>query len=388
MILGWRTVAKMRTLTIYLVACLMGLAVIGGKPVPAGDRSGPWQYQLYVDAGYVASSTEPANGSWRSKTTTSKLDTAELFLAMGNLSKSPTPDSRWGFEFGLQTGVDTEGLITSPPPPANEPLDDADTLRHLYRANASYQFDAGRGLRLTGGLINSYIGYESYLAIDNPNYTRGYLLDTVPYFLVGLEAAWDVSETVDLSFYLVTGYNYLTNPNDAPSAGLQVAWQVSPRATFKQNLYYGPDQAETNIKFWRFLSDTIVEWKTDRVLLAGAVNVGTEKQAALAGQPRHDWYSGAFWVRWQFGDRWSLALRPEFYWDRDGQITSAEQFIQAYTGTVKYQFSPRHHRLVGTLEVRYDRSTGEEGGFFEGPDNRLVPDQTLLLGGILWSFDR
>jgi hypothetical protein len=55
---------------------------------------------------------------------------------------------------------------------------------------------------------------------------------------------------------------------------------------------------------------------------------------------------------------------------------------------VKYQFSPKYHRLVGTLEARHDRSTGEEGGYFEGADNVLVPDQTLVLVGLLWSFDR
>ena len=31
-----------------------------------------------------------------------------------------------------------------------------------------------------------------------------------------------------------------------------------------------------------------------------------------------------------------------------------------------------------SLEVRYDRSNGEQRGFYEGPDNRLVPDQTLV----------
>jgi hypothetical protein len=155
-----------------------------------------------------------------------------------------------------------------------------------------------------------------------------------------------------------------------------------------QNLYYGPDQEETNIEFWRFFSDTIVEWKKDRFLLAAAVDFGTEKQARLPGQPRYHWASWALWARWQFAERWSVALRPEFYRDPDGQMTGARQSIHAYTGTVKYEFSPRRHRLVGSFEVRYDRSTGDESGFYEGPDNDLVPDQTLALVGLLWSFGR
>jgi hypothetical protein len=364
-----------------------------GTVAEAGEQEqqatpSPWHYQFYLDAGFVYSDNDPANKEWRSKSSTSTFSSLELFLGMGNLRKEPIPESRWGFEFGLQTGVDSEGLVTEPPPPANEPFNDADALRHLYRANVSYLFDVGRGLRLTGGLINSYIGYESYLAIDNPNYTRGYLADTVPYFMIGLEAVWDISKDVDLGFYLTSGYNYLTSPNNAPSPGLQIAWRVSPKTSFKQNLYYGPDQAETGLEFWRFFSDSIVEWKNDRVLLAGAIDFGTEKQAHLPGQPRHSWASGALWARWEFAERWSVALRPEIYWDPDGQITAAQQFIHAYTGTVKYQFSVRQNRLVGTFEARYDSSTGDQGGFYSGPDNDLVPHQTLVLIGFLWSFDR
>jgi hypothetical protein len=383
----------MLNINVRISRLIVGVLGLWGLSCPIAAADGddaapsPWHYQVYLDVGYAYGNNDPANDEWRSKSTTNRLNNLELFLAMGDVRKDPTPGSRWGFEFGLQTGIDSEGLVTEPPPPALTPIDNADSWRHLYRANVSYLFDAGRGLRLTGGLINSYIGYESFLAIDNPNYTRGYILDTVPYFMIGLEAAWDVSERVDLSFFLTSGYNYLTRPNNVPSPGLQVAWTVSTSTTFKQNLYYGPDQADTGIEFWRFLSDTIVEWKKGRVLVAGAVDFGTERQAGLPGQPRDNWASGALWARWQIAPRWSVALRPEFYWDPDGAITGAEQFIHAYTGTVKYEFSPRHHRLVGTFEVHYDRSTGEQGGFYEGPDNMLVPDQPLALIGLLWSFD-
>jgi hypothetical protein len=355
-------------------------------PAAAADNSSPWTYQTYIDAGYAASNRSPSDDEWRSKSTTAVLNEPELFLAMGNVRKDATPDSRWGVEFGLQAGADSERLVTAPPPPADEPVGNADTLRHLYRANASYLFGHDQGVRLTGGLINSYIGYESYLAIDNPNYTRGYLLDTVPYFLTGLEAVWDVSESVDLGFYLVEGYNYLTDPNDVPSTGFQASWKISPGTTFIQNLYYGSDQANTNVEYWRFLTDTIIEWKSDRFLVAAALDYGTERQAELPGQPRYQWASGAVWMRWAMDERMSFAFRPEFYWDDDGLITGAQQFIQAYTGTFKYEASPGNHRLVGTFELRYDRSTGDEGGFPDSPNDRLVADQALALVGFLWSF--
>lgn len=368
--------------------CLIVAGALGPGPVMADADASRWQYQAYVDAGYVASNRDPSDDAWRSKSTTAVLNQPELFLAMANAGKEATADSRWGVEFGLQAGADTDGLITAPPPPANEPVSNADTLRHFYRANVSYHFGGDRGVRVKGGLINSYIGYESYLAIDNANYTRGYLLDTVPYFLVGVEAVWDVAEDIDLGFYLVDGYNYLTDPNNAPSTGFQAKWEVSPRTTFTQNLYYGPDQADTSLEFWRFLTDTIVEWKADRWVLAAALDFGTERQAHLPGQPRAAWAAGAIWVRYAVDERISLAFRPEFYRDEDGLITGARQTIRAVAATFKYQLTRRDQRLVGTLELRYDRSTGPEGGFADAPNDRLVPDQTMLLLGLLWSFDR
>lgn len=87
-------------------------------------------------------------------------------------------------------------------------------------------------------------------------------------------------------------------------------------------------------------------------------------------------------------DRMSVAFRPEFYRDADGLITGARQTLRATTGTFRYQLSPRHQRLVGTLELRYDRSSGAGGGFPDGPDNDLVSDQAVILFGLLWSFDR
>jgi len=140
------------------VAALCSLTSLGASEEAEGAPSSPWHYQFYVDAGYAYTDNDPANHEWRSKSTTNKLNEPELFLGMGNVGKKPISGSRWGFELGLQTGADSEGLVTAAPPPALEPIDNADSWRHLYRANFSYLFDAGRapttfrarGCRLSG----------------------------------------------------------------------------------------------------------------------------------------------------------------------------------------------------------------------------------------------
>jgi hypothetical protein len=372
-----------------MLAALICLMTGGGiVPAVAGDEPSALRYQTYVDVGYAASNRDPSDDNWPGKTSTATLNELTLNLAMANIGRDATRDARWGFELGLQAGDDSKRLVTSSPPPANEPLSNADDLRHLYRANISYLFGEQGSLRVTGGLINSYIGYESYLAIDNPNYTRAYLSDTVPYFLFGAEALWEVNETTDLGFYLVNGFNYLTDPNDIPSLGFSGKFQLSSNTKFVQNFYYGSDQKETDLEFWRFFTNSIVEWKSSQLTIAGSLDYGTEKQGDQPDEPRYQWTTAAVWINWAVNERLSLAFRPEFHWDSDGLATGAEQDLQAYTGTVKYQFLPRNNRLVLTLELRHDKTSGSEGGFPDEPNDEFKDDQALLLAGFLWTFAR
>jgi len=344
------------------------------------------RYGVYVDLGYLVDSNQPENGLWRSKATTFEVDDPRLNMALAYVYKDATPQSRWGMQFGLQAGVDTDRLIPDPPP---EPVSNADFYRHLSRANASYLFPVGNGLRFTGGLINSYVAYESYLALQNVNYTRAYITDNVPYFFFGLEGYYPLNENLNVSLYAVNNWDYLLHPNERPSYGLQVAWGLSPETTFTQNLFFGPDQEDTSLEFWRFFSDSILEWKKDPFLLAVSFDIGTEKQAEQVGNPSDYWMAAALWAAWRITEPLTLAFRPEFFYDPDGLITGARQTLQAYTLTLKYEFTPAvSHTLAAALEYRYDHSTGPDGGFYKGADNRLVPDQHLLILALMWHFGK
>jgi hypothetical protein len=358
-----------------------------GLAVPAGASGGVWKYGVYADVGYGADFNDPGNGIWRTKSTTFEVNDPRVNMAMAYVHRDATSETRWGVELGVQGGVDTKGLVPEPPPASNDPVSNADFFRHLSVANASYLFNVGRGLTVTGGLFGAYIGYEPYHAMGNSNYTRGYISDYVPYFLTGIQASYPFTDAISLTFLAVTGFNYLANPNDVPSYGFQFKWGASSEISFTQNLYYGPDQNSTDVRYWRFFSDSILEWNRGPFLVAAAFDAGTEKRDDVTGHPTHSWMAGAVWARWGFSGPWSVAFRPEFYWDPDGVSTGAKQTIQAYTTTLEYRFSPlADNTLVASLEYRYDRSTGEEGGFYHGGDNALVPDRDLLLLALTWKF--
>jgi hypothetical protein len=361
------------------------------KP-PAAQGPTLGQYGAYLDLSYPIDFNFPDNHRWRSKTTTQKVNELTPNMILGYVRKDADESSRWGVEFGVQGGSDTTGQVPNATLRHGGPYSDAGTLSHFSRANVSYLAPVGTGLKLTGGLFNSFIGYESFYAKDNFNYTRSYLPDYSPYFMFGVSAEYQISEAVKSAFYVINRYNYLSYPNNLPSYGMQLKWLASPSVGFTQNFYYGPDQSNTDLRYWRFFSDSSIEWKRDQLTIALVYDVGTERAIPEAGGARSFWTGSAIYTHWQLTKTWALAIRPELYYDPDGTMTGARQFIKATTTTLEYKLPVAGTITRWRLEYRYDDSTGSQGGFFHDGDGSagvpaLIQTQHLLIAAILWNYD-
>lgn len=379
--------------------CAAGcLAMVSAAWYPAAGHAeepstSDWHYGGLIDVNHAVDFNFPDNRLWRSKTTTPSVNEPALNMAVGYVRKDATVQSRWGLEFGLQEGNDVEGLVPPSVPGRDKPVGHAEQLKHFSRANVSYLAPVGNGLTLTAGLFNSYIGYQSIYSRYNLNYTRSYMADNAPYFVFGLGATYRVNEAWQTGLYIINGYNYLSHINNQPSYGTQFQWTPGSRVTVTQNLYYGPDQSNTAVGFWRFFSDSILEWKDGPWTLAVAYDVGTENAAEQAGHPRTFWTAGAFYARWNVQGPWSIALRPEFYWDRNGRISGSEQLLKAMTTTLEYKWTHPWQTVLLRMEHRYDESTGIGGGFFKRGDISpgmpgLTREQHLLLFSVVWAIDR
>lgn len=346
-----------------------------------GKEKPPARNGAYLDASWLGSSTNPDNRIWRTKGTSWKLDGIDLFNAAAFSGREPTTGFRLGFSLGVQTGWDVDNLV-----PENA-ISDADWLKYLYYTYLSFLFPVGQGLEVKAGLIPGNLGYENFHAIENPTYTREYGVDLVPYFQWGIWADWTTSETISTSLLVVNGWDYLANTNDVPSYAGQLVWKATHRMQIRQNLYAGPEQANTSLEFWRFVAQTIAEWSIDDFVLVGSIAWASEKQDDPAAADATWWWT-ALWAQWRPHERWQVTVRPEFYDDPDGVGSGFEQTLTAVTVGGEYRFVPiEMNTLSARLEYRYDRSTGPQGGFYEGDANALTPDQHLFMIALLWKFD-
>lgn len=347
-----------------------------------------WHYGGFVDAGYLLDFNHPANHLFRSRGSTPRVDEVKLSMAAIYLRKNASPHSRWGLEVTLHAGEDSKMFGFSATAP-NFP--GANWLRHLGPTNVSFLAPAGKGLTIQAGYFNSFIGYDSLYAKNNFNYTRPWGADFTPYFMFGVNASYPFTRKLSAAVFVVNGYWHLANANRVPSFGGQVTYKATDRLTWKQTALIGPHQSNISTEFWRYLFDSILEWKGERVTVAFDYNTSFER-VDTAGRPRAWWMAAQLPVRWSLSDRWALALRPEVAWDRDGRWTLARQTVKAVTTTLEFRFPAAQTNTLLRLEHRWDDSRGPDGGFFRGRGTApgmagLTPSQHLLIFGVIVSWD-
>lgn len=373
-----------------LAVCLL-LSWSSGEARAESERqeADDWHYSGFVDLSYAVNFNFPENHRFRSRTTTERSNEFAPNMAVAYVRKDVSSASRWGLELGVQGGYDSKGFAFLP---GEDKVGGADTLRHLSRANVSYLAPVGNGLTVTAGLFNSFVGYESLYARENANYSRSWIADNTPYMMFGMNARYPVNDAVTVAGFLINSYFHLSHPNSQPSYGGQVVWKASPRIKITETVYAGPDQRDTAFEFWRFYSDFNVEWKRDALTVALSYDIGTEGIAGRPGSPRAFITGGAIFTRWEIAGPWAIAVRPEFYWDRNGRWTGSEQLVRAVTTTLDYKARAASLASLLRFEYRFDESTGVNGGFFKRGDVQpgipgLAASQHLLFLSMIWSFD-
>ena len=182
-------------------------------------------------------------------------------------------------------------------PQGNKPMPGADVLRHIHRANVSYLAPVGNGLTLTAGLLNSFIGYESFYSRNNYNYTRSYMADNAPYFMTGVAAQYAVDQTLTFAVYVINGYEkpVATEPGSELRHSSDVE-ASAPVDAHTEYIWSGSIRYRADVL--AVFLDSIVEWKDANWTVAFAYDIGTENAVEQAGHPRLLWSSTALFARY------------------------------------------------------------------------------------------
>ncbi len=250
-----------------------------------------------------------------------------------------------GFGLKLSAGETAKWIHSSGLGEGDDPFD-------LTEAYVEYLAPLDSGVKITFGKFVTFLGAEVIEAAGNPNYSRSLLFNyAIAFTHTGLKMNYSFSDALDAGFYLVNGWDNTDDNNKGKTLGLSIGVNPIEQLSMLFNVMYGPEQ-DSNTSNNRFLFDW-VGTVTPAENLSVNVNFdyGKEEEAIATGDAK--WYGVAAIVKYDFTDAYSLAVRGEYFNDKDGVRTGTEQKLKEITITPEIRLA---EGLVLRPEYRHDWS--------------------------------
>jgi hypothetical protein len=187
----------------------------------------------------------------------------------------------------------------------------------------------------------------------NFNHSRSLLFSyAIPFTNTGVLFTYPITDKLSVSGGPVAGWDEVASNNHGWTGMGNVTYTASDKITLAANGIWGPQQNNTTANK-RGVADFVATYKptADLTLLLN-YDWGQEQGAAIGGGTAI-WQGFAAVANYNFTDRFSGALRGEFFNDFDGARTGVKQRVYEWTATTKYLIT-QHLYLQG--EFRQDLS--------------------------------
>ena len=334
-----------------------------------------------------------------------------ISLNQADLVFERAPDVEAGRPFGLrldlQYGQATDTLQGNP---ANEPR--PAIYQNIFQAYGTYVVPIGNGLTVDVGKFGSSIGIEGNYTKDQMNYSRSYWFDYLPFYHMGLRAAFKVNDKLTLNYWLVNGTNQAEATNGYKDELFGFTATPNKNITWNVNYYVGqehPDRVvvsssgpipvQPGLTFQAItpapngklhIFDSYVNWQAKPKLtfaLEGDYVIEREwaNTVTALGQssaPSHV-IGGAGYAKYQFSPKFAVAGRAEYLSDRGGLFSGITQALKETTVSFDY-------KLSGGFLMRYEwrRDFSNQPSFFTDKTGVLSKEQQTLGVGIVWWVGR
>lgn len=332
---------------------------------PTDDRT--LTVGAFVDTAYLLNTNFPDNHLYRGAFTTPRTGEFTVNLAVAYVDHPAVKREPWRVQVALQAGASADAVWAEEPVPGGDDgaLAGPEVWKHIGLANAGGLIPS-TGTEIFGGIMAAPFGIGSLWSKDNWNYSPSWMANGSPYYLAGAAVRQPLPAGFGLYGWVINGWQTVGDANRAPSYLTGLTWGRGDLSAATAVLF-GPETADLSPRAWRMLSDTTLAWNTERIGVAGIVDVGRERVTTLPSESVALWVGTGVFVR---GRPWQarraaleLSARPEAFWDRDGRIYGISQTLASATGTVGLEL---FSRLLLRLEYRYDHSTARGGFFYAG----------------------
>jgi hypothetical protein len=253
------------------------------------------------------------------------------------------------------------------------------------------------------GRFYTMMTHELSPATQTEFYSHSYEFFFGPYTHLGIMAILHASDTLDIHFAVVRGWDVWEDNNNVPTYHGMFNWtSCDKRFNWANAWIAGPEQTG-NDDDWRvaitsWFTATFGRYNQFKTIVGG--NWTLEKNAIastdLAGNPIRDdaeWYSVGYYFLWTVDPRLILGMRAEWFRDDDGYRTAIFKRpvgfpTNFYEVTLGFTYKPYQNVRIRP-EIRYDWA--DNGTTFGGAPVQPFDDQQRLRQftaavDLIWEF--
>jgi hypothetical protein len=299
------------------------------------------------------------------------------------------PEKDWGVGFRLSGDFGRTGELLREATLWGKSLHDEPSAE-VREAYLTTTIPIGEGIGVKGGLFVTPLGTE---ILPNPgayndNFSRSFLFNfAIPLRHLGVLFSYPIVKTFSVNVGVVTGWDNPRDNNQQPSFIGGIGFTPTEQFALASNVIYGAEQRSNNGD-QRFTMSHVATMKPfDPLALILEYTYGREENASLGGTRDAVWQGVAGIASYGWTDRFTTALRGEYFHDRDGARlggnfagTHAKNSVAEATLTGSYKFTKM---LLGRVEVRQDWS---DEAFYKKGASSADKNQTTLAGQLIYTF--
>lgn len=260
----------------------------------------------------------------------------------------PANGKHFGARLDLQFGQATQTLQGSA---INEPR--PDIYRNIFQAYGT--FAPTSNLTIDFGKWSSSIGLEGNYTKDQINYSRSYLFDFLPFYHMGVRAAYKVNDALTVNYWIDNGTQQTEAFNGFKDE--LFGFVATPRKNISWTVNYYLGQEHPDVVFFPY---------TNPPGLPTLQGISFEP---ISPAPKGKMHIFDSYATWQPTDKWTVALEGDYVIQRE-QTNSAPSHVDGDAVYLRYQLTPKF-AVAGRTEYVSDR-----GGLYTG-NTQALKEATL-----------
>lgn len=252
-------------------------------------------------------------------------------------------------------------------------------FRYIYEANVGYKFS--EKISVDAGIFPSHIGCESAIAKDNWNLSRSLLAENSPYYETGIKFNYKPNDKWTFSLFGLQGWQNIKDYNSSKALGTQIVFTPNEKLIFNSSSFIGnekPDSAKQVRLFHNFHFTYHISSKLKTLFM---LDLGAERKVDRSEYNK--WMGTAMLLQYSFAKKFAMAVRTEFYRDKNGVIIS--NYLPSKFETTGLAFNLDYHPTKNFVIRAEMRSLHSKNKIFVR-NNEAVQSNFSLLGSAAFYF--